>query len=362
MLGTITRLILKRLFFTITFVTFILMVGVWLTQSLRFIQVIVNHNVSILDYFSLVSFLLPDLLTQVVPICLFISILFIYNRLDQDHELIALRASGLSNIQLAKPVMYIAVGVVFFVSLMNFYLVPLSYRIFRDQEHQIRSELTTVFFQEGAFNTMRGITVYLKNRDPDGTLNNIFIYYVDKDSDKPMSYTIMAQQGRVQNTLQGPHLMLQDGLRQELNLKTRQSAQFKFQELSFDLSRMIQDAQPRTVKPYERPVWELLFSNTQNDPKMRAEAHQRLVQPFLVLLLTLIGLNAILSTAMQRRPSRLRIIVAMGLAIASYVLVMTLIHMNGRSEMILPLNYVLILSAIIVGWRYLASDRERVAA
>jgi lipopolysaccharide export system permease protein len=351
----ITKTILRRLVISTVFITSTLLAGVWLTQSLRFIQIIVNHNVSIADYFTLVGFLLPDLLAQILPICVFISVLFTYNRIDHDHELLAFRASGRSNWQLAKPGIILASGTMIIITLMNLFVIPASYRLFRDHEHEIRNELTSIFLQEGAFNTLRGVTAYIKSRNVDGTLNNIFIYYTDKNSNKPHSYAVMAQKGKISPTPEGPRLLLQDGIRQEVEMAKQQSAFFRFEEVSYDLSTMMSDTQPRAVKPYEKSLWELLFPGEETqDPfiisKMRAEAHQRLLLPLFALLLSLIALNTVLRRAMNRQRSFLRLTGGTFVAIIVYVTILGLVNMNKHASLAIPLAYLSVFILLSLGF------------
>jgi len=355
----ITKTILRRLIISTLFITSTLLAGVWLTQSLRFIQIIVNHNVSIADYFTLVGFLLPDLLAQILPICIFISVLFTYNRVDHDHELLAFRASGHSNRQLAKPAIVLASGTMIIITLMNLFVIPASYRLFRDHEHAIRNELTSIFLQEGAFNTLRGVTAYIKSRNLDGTLNNIFIYYTDKNSRKHHSYTVMAQKGKISSTPEGPRLFLQDGIRQEVEVAKQQSSFFRFEEVSYDLTTIVSDTQPRTIKPYERSLWELFFPTEEaRDPliisKMRAEAHQRLLLPFFALLLTLIALNTVLRRAMNRQRSFWRLTGGTFVAIIVYVAILGLVNMNKHASLAIPLSYFSVLTTLVFG--FLALD------
>jgi len=351
----ITKTILRRLVISTVFITSTLLAGVWLTQSLRFIQIIVNHNVSIADYFTLVGFLLPDLLTQILPICIFISVLFTYNRIDHDHELLAFRASGRSNWQLAKPGIILASSTMIIITLMNLYVIPASYRLFRDHEHAIRNELTSIFLQEGAFNTLRGVTAYIKSRNVDGTLNNIFIYYTDKNSSKHHSYAIMAQKGKISQNHEGPRLLLQDGIRQEVEVAKQQSSFFRFEEVSYDLNTMMSDTQPRAVKPYEKSLWELLFPGEETkDPfvisKMRAEAHQRLLLPLFSLLFTLIAINTVLRRKMNRQRSFLRLTGGTFVAIIVYVTIHGLVNMNKHVSLAIPLAYLSVFIALCFGF------------
>jgi lipopolysaccharide export system permease protein len=74
-MSLVTRHLLKYLLTSLFFLAAVLTTGVWLTQSLRFVEIIVNQNVSIGGYFSFVGFLIPDLLAIVLPICILISVL-----------------------------------------------------------------------------------------------------------------------------------------------------------------------------------------------------------------------------------------------------------------------------------------------
>ncbi len=53
--------------------------------------------------------MLPSLLMIIIPIALCIAVIFTYNRLTGDSELIVLHAVGVSKIQLAKPVLTMGV-------------------------------------------------------------------------------------------------------------------------------------------------------------------------------------------------------------------------------------------------------------
>jgi len=120
-----TRHIFKYLLTSLAFLATVLTTGVWLTQSLRFVEIIVNQNVSIGGYFTLVGFLIPDLIAIVLPICILISVLFTYNKLIADHELSIFRTCGLSNWRLARPALILAFLMACLVAFINIYFVPI---------------------------------------------------------------------------------------------------------------------------------------------------------------------------------------------------------------------------------------------
>ena len=68
---------------------------IWLSQSLRFIELIVNRGLPLWTFLQLTVLLLPAWLTLVLPISCFAAVLFVYNRLTSDRELMVMAAAGL---------------------------------------------------------------------------------------------------------------------------------------------------------------------------------------------------------------------------------------------------------------------------
>ena len=77
---------------------------IWLTQSLRFIELIVNRGLPFSTFLYLTVLLMPAWLAGVLPIAVFAAVLFVYNRLINDRELIIISAVGVSPARLARPV------------------------------------------------------------------------------------------------------------------------------------------------------------------------------------------------------------------------------------------------------------------
>ena len=84
---------------------------IWLTQSLRFVDLIVNRGLDMLAFLYLTTMMLPSLLGFLLPIALAISVMYTYHRLVADSELVILKSAGLSRWQLAKPAVVFAVAV-----------------------------------------------------------------------------------------------------------------------------------------------------------------------------------------------------------------------------------------------------------
>src|SRR5712672_1977139 len=112
------RYILRQCLSVALFVTAALSAAVWLAQSLRLVDLIVNRGLSAEVFLYLALLILPRFFDIVLPIGAFIAVLFIFNRLTAESELVVMRSAGLSPLTLARPVMILAgIGFVVLMSL-----------------------------------------------------------------------------------------------------------------------------------------------------------------------------------------------------------------------------------------------------
>jgi len=83
---------------------------VWLTQSLRFIELVLDRGLSLAVFLELTSLMLPGFVVVILPITTFIVVLFVFVRMNTDRELVVMRAAGLSPLTLARPAITISFG------------------------------------------------------------------------------------------------------------------------------------------------------------------------------------------------------------------------------------------------------------
>src|SRR4051794_15572555 len=76
---------------------------VWLSQSLRFVDLVLNRGLPVYYLFWMALLVLPMILASLLPVALFIAVVFAYSKLTADSEIVVLRAAGMSDASLAKP-------------------------------------------------------------------------------------------------------------------------------------------------------------------------------------------------------------------------------------------------------------------
>ena len=81
--------------------TLLLTLVVWMTQSLRLLDLVINRGQSAAIFAYLTMLMLPSLLVIIVPIAFFGAALYALNKLNNDSELVVMWAAGISRLQLA---------------------------------------------------------------------------------------------------------------------------------------------------------------------------------------------------------------------------------------------------------------------
>jgi lipopolysaccharide export system permease protein len=361
-MSMIERYMLRQLVVVAALVTLTLTLAIWLTQSLRFVELIVNRGLSLHSYLYLTVLLLPSFLSLMLPVSLFTAVLFTYNKLITDSELIVLRAAGLGPFQLARPALLLAGIVVLMGYSLSLYLLPWSYRQFKDLEFNVRTDYSAVLLKEGAFNNVSaGVTVYIRSREPDGELQGILIHD-NRIRDK--SFTLMAERGRLTIADEGPRVILVNGNRQQVDPANGKLSLLYFDRYSVDLGKIGQAQQGRWREPRERYLHELLFPS--NDPddreqasKLRGEAHNRLTGPLLGFVFTLVSLAALLSGEFNRRGQSRRVLVAIALAAMLQTGAIALGNVIVRWPALTPAPYMIIATTIGVSLWWLLGSRQR---
>jgi len=347
---TVFRYLFKQIFNTTLALTLGLIVVTWITQSIRLTELVVNHSVSILSLLNLVVYLVPDLLTIILPIALFISILFVYHRVSLDHELIVLRTTGWSEERIARPAIAMAIATMALMYLINFYILPVSFQNFSRLESELRSRYSSSLIHSGEFVHINGVTVFVRQREGLQDLNNIFIFD-ERRADNPV--IISAERGRVTDMGAGLELSLKNGLRQARDPKTQRQGQLKFAEYTHHL-KAHEDAQgnaatPRRKKSTERFITELFFlgddeASLSQRNRYFVEGWQRILTPLFALAFTAVALDQYVRRLQTRRVvGRSAIFKAclgvLGLQVACFAL----IQMSAQQPIVLLLTALLLL-------------------
>lgn len=359
-----TRYPLRQMTTALLFVLGAVTLAIWLTQALRFVDLIVNRGLPVETFLHLAGLLLPQFFQLVLPIATFSAVVFSYNKMQADSELVVMRATGLSSLGLSKPALLMALAATAAAYALSLYFSPVAHSAFKNLQFQIRNQFTNVLLREGVFtNIGEKMTVYIRQRENSGELLGVL---VQDETDPKKQVTMVAERGALVRGDDGPKVLMVNGNRQERDVATGRLSVLYFDSYAHDLGRLQQGAMLRWREPRERFLAELFWhDNTQIDnehsTELIAEGHQRIVTPLFCLTFTLIALAAILSGEFSRRGQLGRILAAILIVIACQAANLGATYAAARTLAVVPVMYaVVILPALAALWVILRPRRRAI--
>ena len=254
----LTLYLFRHLIVATLFVTAGLTLVIWLTQSLRLLEIVVDGGAPIYLFLQLMLVTLPTFLSIVLPIGLLAAVLFTYNRLTMDSELVVMRAAGLGPWGLAKPAVLLGLIVMAICYGLTLYLAPASYGELARLEGMAKSQFSTVFLREGVFNEAGdGLTVYVRRRMADGELQGLLIHDTRVEGQARHDH---AERGRTVEGGAGARVVVFDGNRQEMDLETGRMSQLFFDRYAVDFRVFERQLSDRLPDARERSTNELMHA------------------------------------------------------------------------------------------------------
>jgi lipopolysaccharide export system permease protein len=349
--------VLRQLVGPIVLFIFLLTCVIWLSQSLRLLDLVINRGQSAPTFFYLTLLMLPSLLVVILPIAFFAGALYGLHKLNADSELTVMSAAGFSRTQLLTPILIAAAALMVGTYACSLYLMPFCQRLMRDKEIDIRADIGAAILNEGQFNTpAEGLTVFMRELSPDGQLRGVLVHD-ERDRLHPTTY--LAESGILAQTPAGARLIMLDGTIEQstVNGPCRKNSQhvtvsgtsahgglpkcaagssyalptlsvLKFKRYVFDLDQFGERQQDAELRTSERYLGELLWPGSGKPLKPEAvrvyfaEANNRLAAPLYCPAFALIAFAAVTLGRRARGAYALRLsaasMIAAGLRIAGY--------------------------------------------
>ena len=325
---------------------------IWLTQSLRFVDLVVNKGLSFLVFLHLTSLLIPSFVAVILPITTYVVIQFTYQRMATDRELTVMRSAGLSPWALARPALTVALLATIAGYILSIWAVPASLNDFKRFQWEIRNRLAAFLLQDGVFTPLSDkLTVYIRSRDTDGTLHGVLV----DDARNPAAHaTILAERGRLVDSPTGPRVLLLDGSRQEIDHQSGRLDMLTFKQNEIDLADATKDESARPADMSEVPLGDLLNPHPyfeRDRPKWLAEGHKRLTAPLTTMSYAMVGLFSALGGIFRRHGGITRPLVTVGAMVLLLALGLAFGTLGARDNSMIFLMWLhAVLPGIVCGW------------
>lgn len=292
---------------------------IWITQAMKDFDLLTTKGQSLYIYLFATTLVLPSLVMVIAPVALFAAILFTLNKLNGDSELIVMSASGLSPMRLAKPFIALTLAVAVLVGAMAVWLMPESFGQLRNLMSQVRSDFLSRVLREGQFSALdQGFIFHFRERGPNGELFGIFM---QDRRDPNQTNTYIAESGLTVATEKENFLVLEKGSIQRQNMGNRDPVLVLFDRYAIDLAQFGAESEGAPMKPRERGTKNLLNPDI-SDPyvqanlrQIRAELHDRLVNPLYALVFGAVAFAALAQARTTRQGRGLSIATAIGVVV-----------------------------------------------
>jgi lipopolysaccharide export system permease protein len=292
---------------------------IWVTQALRDFDLLTTKGQSLLVFLFATGLVVPSLLMIVAPIALFAAILFTLNKLNGDSELVVLSAAGLSQGRLLRPFITLMLMVALLVGSMSLWLMPASFAQLRALLSQVRTDFLSRVVREGQFSTLdRGFVFHYRERGPGGALLGIFMQ--DRRDPARIS-TYIAESGVTVFNGDENYLVLEKGSIQRQTSGGRDPVIVVFERYAIDLAQFGAGTENAPLKPRERTTPALLNPDPldvyaqSNAGVMRAELHDRMVNPLYAITFGMIAFAALAQARTTRQGRGLALLGAIAAAV-----------------------------------------------
>jgi lipopolysaccharide export system permease protein len=189
--------------------TFVLLVGSALRELL---PLLVNGQASFLMVVKAFALLIPFLFAFALPMAMLTSTVLVFGRFSADQELTAARASGVSLVSLAAPILMFGLLLCGLSAWINMQIAPTCRVAYNDLRSQMRVALANFRLPEGEYVDFppakpgeSAYTIYTRKNDRYQNLKDVMLYEIE---DATNNRTVLAPTGHFEVDANSQQLIL----------------------------------------------------------------------------------------------------------------------------------------------------------
>ncbi|MGB2098574.1 MAG: LptF/LptG family permease [Candidatus Puniceispirillaceae bacterium] len=355
--------IFNQLLRTTLALTLVLVGIIWLFQTIRILELVVNRGAAVGDFLVMSVASMPLWLMIAIPISGFIAVNWVFSRILADRELLVMQSIGLSPLQLAKAPVALGILLTTFLAVNTVYILPTSFGVYKDLQFKFRNSIPTILLRDGVFiEVVNDMTMFIGSRDDNDIMRDLFIHDA-RIADRIITMT--AQSGEFIERDGSPTLILQNGERSERNAEGQSGAVLLFDTHSVTITRnSSQQTERATVDINEDSISNLLSPDAAPSPQYylqrHAEGHYRIASPWLGLGLALLSAAIILRGQIRRDLWTKRASLNIGSCVLVIIAVVVSRGWVTNNANLWPLIHLSVLAPIIIAFWLLHQPRETI--
>jgi lipopolysaccharide export system permease protein len=301
---TYKKYILRSILPSLIAIALILVSLVWVTQILKLLYLI-DKGIKIKDFLGIIILIAPSLLFMVMPVITVLAVIYVYIKLKEQRQLLILRASGLSDLSLARPALFLAFLITIFAYYISAYLMPLSYSSLKRDLSNLKDSYLSNVIDVRTFNQLsKTTTIYVHQKDDNGLLSGIVLF----DNRNPEARSVIfANHGSIIMNNGLPSFELKKGLRQAYD-NLGNFTKLYFENLMVEISNDNQNESEERIRDHmelyiQEMIWPSSSLPVEKQEKLIVEGHGRIIWPMYNYALTFLALSVFLKQPYNRNAS-----------------------------------------------------------
>lgn len=272
-----------------------------------------------------------------------------------SNEIVVLKGSGLNNIQISSPVIFLGTILTLITLIISCYVMPYSNKQLRLTKMNFENNYSNLSFNSKVFESIKGLTIYVNDKK----YNNLYGVLISDQRKDGSDVTITAEKAELDAKESNLLLLLKNGTIQKYDNKEMKSQIINFDNYVFNLSEN-NSVQKNELKwkRKERYFHELFIDNSQNLDRdeinsYKAEFHQRIIYPLMSVVLALISSAIMINSKFNRRSNISAILKSFFAGLCFIVGVVFIFKMMEKNILLTSLAYTNIFLYLIFSLMYL---------
>ena len=305
------KLIFRKLFYDI--LSFFLIssicitVIIWVVQAVNYLDIVSEDGYGLNTYFIFTFLSLPKIFSRTIIFVFFISIFYTISKYDNTNEIIVFWNNGIKKLTFINFIFKFSLLFIIIQIILNLYIVPSSQNLARNYLKNSNIDFLKKLISEKKFiDAANNLTIFVEKYNEDESFEKIYINEIINERN---SKIITAQNGNFVKKNNKYFFKLNNG--GITNIEDDNVYIINFSDTEYDLSRFssktvtqqkLQEASSKSLFDCLKMLYleggvDVWINDTCNDKsgkQVKQEVFKRLIVPFYILIIALIGSSLII--------------------------------------------------------------------
>lgn len=250
---------------------------------------IIVRGISLIDTLRLLSFYLPPILAQTIPMGIFLGVMVTFSKFTRNSESIAIASMGMGIKKTLRPIILLSGVATLFIFFLQESIIPKSFEKLQYLTVKIATENPVFQMEERVLiDDVDQFSIYIDSIDRrDGIARGVLFF--QKEENSPFPIVLAGEKAEWKNDA----LVISDAEFLKFDTEGKKEVQGQFGEKSIPLSAYTKDIKLKITDIETTGIVELIKTYNKQDDKgklaYRVEMNKKLAVPLSTILLAILG-------------------------------------------------------------------------